>query len=390
MRALILDGTATAAHDLSDGGLAVALAEMAMASGIGAKLDDAPDDIPAHAYWFGEDQARYLVTVPAAKAKAVLERARAASVLVSPIGTTGGDALTLAGRAPASCRQAARDVRSLAAGLYGGRTDLVLTAVAFSSVARHGGDSAGRCAARQAMRRPPPRLIEGQTASRSARQWRAIASRFGSGNASIFSSGIGGGATAAGGGGGAGCGSSAFFLPRHAWPAASSRFGAAPPRGQCSGGWWGGGGAAAAGGGGGGAALTAGGGGGGAAAAGGGDTALTALPQAGDSLAMCCRRQSSASLPPRGTPEQFDKKSERQDERMALNCSSLGFCACAGDPEADDRSRDQGRDRAAFRLKDADHLSRPFSRIVMRQQNTKTDAARHCGTPPPAVSSTPG
>ena len=75
-----------------------------------------------------------------------------------------------------------------------------------------------------------------------------------------------------------------------------------------------------------------GGGGGGAAAAGGGVTALTALPQAGDSWAMCCRRQSSASLPPRGTPEQFDKKSERQDERMALNCSSLGFCACAGDP----------------------------------------------------------
>jgi phosphoribosylformylglycinamidine synthase subunit PurL len=97
VRALILDGTASAAHDLSDGGLAVALAEMAMASGIGAELDAAPDDIPAHAYWFGEDQARYLVTVPAAKVKAVLERARAASVLVSQIGTTGGDAFTLPG-----------------------------------------------------------------------------------------------------------------------------------------------------------------------------------------------------------------------------------------------------------------------------------------------------
>ncbi len=39
VRALILDGTATAAHDISDGGLLVALAEMAMASGIGATLD---------------------------------------------------------------------------------------------------------------------------------------------------------------------------------------------------------------------------------------------------------------------------------------------------------------------------------------------------------------
>ena len=44
VRALIRDGTATAAHDLSDGGLLVALAEMAMASGIGATLAAAPDD----------------------------------------------------------------------------------------------------------------------------------------------------------------------------------------------------------------------------------------------------------------------------------------------------------------------------------------------------------
>ena len=48
VRALILDGAATSAHDLSDGGLLVGLAEMAMASGIGARLDAAPSDIPAH------------------------------------------------------------------------------------------------------------------------------------------------------------------------------------------------------------------------------------------------------------------------------------------------------------------------------------------------------
>ena len=100
MRGLILDGTASAVHDLSDGGLLVALAEMAMASGIGATLDAPPDDIPAHAYWFGEDQARYIVTVPAARADAVLARARDASVLVSRIGTTGGDALKLGGERP--------------------------------------------------------------------------------------------------------------------------------------------------------------------------------------------------------------------------------------------------------------------------------------------------
>lgn len=98
LRALILDGAATAAHDLSDGGLLVALAEMAMASGIGAKLDAAPDDVPAHAYWFGEDQARYIVTVPAQAVDLVMARARKASVLVSRIGTTGGDAIAVEGQ----------------------------------------------------------------------------------------------------------------------------------------------------------------------------------------------------------------------------------------------------------------------------------------------------
>ena len=46
VRKLIADGRVTAVHDLSDGGLAVALAEMAMASGLGATLD-APEGIAA-------------------------------------------------------------------------------------------------------------------------------------------------------------------------------------------------------------------------------------------------------------------------------------------------------------------------------------------------------
>lgn len=98
VRSLILDGAATAAHDMSDGGLLVAVAEMAMASGIGAKLDAAPDDVPAHAYWFGEDQARYIVTVPAQAVELVMARARKASVLVSRIGTTGGDSVAIDGQ----------------------------------------------------------------------------------------------------------------------------------------------------------------------------------------------------------------------------------------------------------------------------------------------------
>jgi phosphoribosylformylglycinamidine synthase len=100
VRSLIHDGTASAVHDVSDGGLLVAIAEMAMASHIGAALDAAPDDTPAHAFWFGEDQARYVVTVPAAKVDAVLERGRAASVPVWRLGVTGGKALSVAGERP--------------------------------------------------------------------------------------------------------------------------------------------------------------------------------------------------------------------------------------------------------------------------------------------------
>jgi phosphoribosylformylglycinamidine synthase II len=98
VRALIAEGIATAVHDVSDGGLLVALAEMAMASGIGAELDRAP--LPAHAFWFGEDQARYVVTVKAAIAEKIMARARAAGVPARQLGFSGGDALTLEGERP--------------------------------------------------------------------------------------------------------------------------------------------------------------------------------------------------------------------------------------------------------------------------------------------------
>jgi phosphoribosylformylglycinamidine synthase subunit PurL len=98
VRALIGGGKATAVHDVSDGGLLVAIAEMAMASGIGATLTAAP--APAHAFWFGEDQARYLVTAPAAQADAVIAALKKAGVAAARIGATGGKALTLPGEQP--------------------------------------------------------------------------------------------------------------------------------------------------------------------------------------------------------------------------------------------------------------------------------------------------
>src|SRR2546430_604813 len=87
VRGMIRAGTATAVHDVSDGGLLVALAEMAMASGIGAQLLAAPSSIVPHAYWFGEDQARYIVTVPAEQAGLVLGKMKGAGVPCARIGT---------------------------------------------------------------------------------------------------------------------------------------------------------------------------------------------------------------------------------------------------------------------------------------------------------------
>ncbi|WP_438275901.1 phosphoribosylformylglycinamidine synthase subunit PurL [Nitrobacter sp.] len=96
VRGMIHAGTATAVHDVSDGGLLVALAEMAMASGIGAVLDAAPEAIVPHAWWFGEDQARYIVTVHERDLLSVFTKLRAVGVPCVQIGLTGGREIAIA------------------------------------------------------------------------------------------------------------------------------------------------------------------------------------------------------------------------------------------------------------------------------------------------------
>ncbi len=70
-----------------------------MASRIGAVLE-APLRPVAHAFWFGEDQARYLVT--AKNAESILHRAGGAAVPVPRLGATGGNVLAIAGERPVS------------------------------------------------------------------------------------------------------------------------------------------------------------------------------------------------------------------------------------------------------------------------------------------------
>lgn len=94
---LIEDGLVNAVHDLSDGGLAVGLAEMALASGLGADVEEHPDYSAAQ-WWFGEDQGRYIISVPDTEAlnhalAKGTENAETAQIGFRRIGTVGGDNL---------------------------------------------------------------------------------------------------------------------------------------------------------------------------------------------------------------------------------------------------------------------------------------------------------
>ena len=80
---MIASGTVTAAHDISDGGLAVSLAEMCLHSSFGAQITP-PNDGHLHGWAFGEDQARYVVTT--ADGAALAKAAQKASIAISKIG----------------------------------------------------------------------------------------------------------------------------------------------------------------------------------------------------------------------------------------------------------------------------------------------------------------
>ncbi len=96
VRALISSGRVDTAHDLSDGGLIIAVAEMAMAGNVGAAID-VSRDMPPAAWLFGEDQARYALAVSGPESAAILGEARAMGVLATLIGMTGGTTLKIDG-----------------------------------------------------------------------------------------------------------------------------------------------------------------------------------------------------------------------------------------------------------------------------------------------------
>ncbi len=80
VRAMIDAGTIRACHDVSDGGVLVAIAEMAMASDYGADLEG-PQDA---GFWFGEDQGRYVIAT---------DNPEGVTLPAIILGTTGGDSI---------------------------------------------------------------------------------------------------------------------------------------------------------------------------------------------------------------------------------------------------------------------------------------------------------
>ena len=90
VRNLIKQGTVSACHDISDGGILIAIAEMALASVkdamfLGVKITN-PTNIPDHAFFFGEEQSRYILT--SSNANSILEIAKKHNVTAKILGKT--------------------------------------------------------------------------------------------------------------------------------------------------------------------------------------------------------------------------------------------------------------------------------------------------------------
>ncbi|NOR64344.1 MAG: phosphoribosylformylglycinamidine synthase subunit PurL [Rhodobacteraceae bacterium] len=95
VRSLHKAGLLSAVHDVSDGGIALAVTEMCLAGNTGVEVAN-PSTLPAIQFLFAEDQARYLVSVPDAKLEVLLEAAGKAGVPIQSLGQFGGDFVALA------------------------------------------------------------------------------------------------------------------------------------------------------------------------------------------------------------------------------------------------------------------------------------------------------
>ena len=89
-------GLLSSAHDLSDGGLAVALVESAFSHDVGVTVEF-DDDADVFVELFSESAGRVVVTVPAAHHEALIDLAETAGVPVASLGLTGGTSVAVRG-----------------------------------------------------------------------------------------------------------------------------------------------------------------------------------------------------------------------------------------------------------------------------------------------------
>jgi phosphoribosylformylglycinamidine synthase len=88
VRQLIESGRVDTVHDVSDGGLLAALAEMALAGNIGVEVGIAGETTESIPFFFGEDQARYVLALPAEHTQDILDAARDRGIFVTALGKT--------------------------------------------------------------------------------------------------------------------------------------------------------------------------------------------------------------------------------------------------------------------------------------------------------------
>lgn len=103
IRSLITAGSVSAVHDVSDGGLLVALTEMALSGGCGLDLAGVDAGETPHAFWYGEDQARYVVAchdgaslVKTAASAGLPAQALGKSITQNQLKISGGETISIA------------------------------------------------------------------------------------------------------------------------------------------------------------------------------------------------------------------------------------------------------------------------------------------------------
>ena len=97
LRGLVSDHVVAGVHDVSDGGLAVALAEMAIASGVGFDVSAPGAAAAGHAALFSEAPSRVVLCLGAAEVAGVVEAAAEAELSLFHLGSAGGNRLVVEG-----------------------------------------------------------------------------------------------------------------------------------------------------------------------------------------------------------------------------------------------------------------------------------------------------